>query len=613
MKKTMLLLVLLAALCALAMTPALAEGETSAGYVEQATKVVKDDAEDGELTLRFYDATPHVAYMGFGAYWQYMNQQPLTLRDDGDGVFTLVNDIGAELIVDVEADTITAPDWNRFFDAPLPIETTARGWKDYNMPFVRIVDVTYEGEAAPVTLDLGKYGIQIYADQDDIYLPLSTLSNITTDIGTRHMLYNGDKLYSSKIDLSFKGNEEYYGAEAFKVRMQGAERPDDMIRQCYADLCFIFDNFFGHPGVSIMDQALAEKGFDQALTDLGEEGLAIKEGLHSKDLATYLSSMNRLFMHYLNDGHTSASSDGELLEIEATNLIPDFRKTLSGNYMTDLFSSPKNMRVISSYTIPLQRHAIWGSETYREYGSTAIIRLDQFAMDLAAWNSFYNGEAEMPQDDDFSAVVNGLKKASENPEIKNVIFDISCNGGGSSDMLAAILAMTTGQDKLYGISKLTGRKMIITYETDVNFDGVYDEKDKAARYDFNYGVLTTRYAFSCGNLFPIVMQEGGAVIIGEPTSGGGCCVQLCTDSEGFHFIMSSAQWQLLDSQGNGVEQGCSVDLPIDAPSDYVTDVLVSLLGVNNGIHDFSCYYDDANLDAMMNAWFADQAELDLAA
>ena len=47
-----------------------------------------------------------------------------------------------------------------------------------------------------------------------------------------------------------------------------------------------------------------------------------------------------------------------------------------------------------------------------------------------------------------------------------------------------------------------------------------------ACYDFNYAVLTTRASFSYGNLLPCVMQEHGAVLIGEPTGGGSCSVQM---------------------------------------------------------------------------------------
>ena len=275
-------------------------------------------------------------------------------------------------------------------------------------------------------------------------------------------------------------------------------------------------------------------------------------------------------------------------------------------------NSPVLMNQLANELIPPQREAIWGAEPYREYGSTAIIRLDSFMPDEAAWEAYSGGDDALPEDA-LGYLVDGLRRASENPEIKNVIFDLSCNSGGSSDMMMMILGLTTGQDHIYGINRLTGRRMTLTYEVDANFDGVFDDSDREAAYDFNYGVLTTRHAFSCGNLFPIIMQEGGAVVIGEPTSGGSCCIQIGTDTQGFTFVLSSGQWQLIDSQGESVEGGCSVDLPIEPASNPMLDVLAGAFTVEGGLPDFTAFFDDATLDQMMNDWFADPAQASAAA
>jgi hypothetical protein len=151
-----------------------------------------------------------------------------------------------------------------------------------------------------------------------------------------------------------------------------------------------------------------------------------------------------------------------------------------------------------------------------------------------------------------------------------------------------------------------------TFEADANFDGVFDEKDREVRYDFDYGVLTTRNAFSCGNLFPIIMQEAGAVILGEPTSGGSCCVQVGTDAEGFSYMMSSYQWQLTDSQGNDVEGGCSVDLPMEPQSDEILNSIVKRFSIGNEVPLFQTYYDAERLDKMMTEYFESQSEAKLA-
>ena len=592
------------AMCMVTVFSAAAAAADGEAYTEKMTTVMKDGEEAGELPLRFYEETPNVPYMGMNEYSQLMKQQPLTLKEE-DGMVILENGIGEEIRCDVEGGVITVNDWNRFFDLPLPLENEALGWKDTATRFARITDVDFEGEPEPVILDFARYGIAVHADQEDIYLPVSVLSNMMTDIATNHLLYNGEKLYSQRISLDGKSPEGFWDSEMYRAEFQGEERPEDLVKQCYADLCFNFDYFFGYPGVAPLDEEMAEKGLDQALTDLGRKGLAIKEGLLSSNLNEYLAALNKLFMIYLSDGHTVFISAASLTEdadyVSSLGLMDQLESA------KDMLNSPVTMRQLLNLAIPVQRSLEWDDENYIESGSTAIIRLDSFMPDEEAWKNYYNGESGIPEDP-LGIVLTGLRRASENPDIENVIFDLTCNSGGSPDVMMAILAVTTGQTELYGYHRITDRNMKFTFEADTNLDGVYDERDKEVKYDFNYGVLTTRHAFSCGNLFPIIIQKAGAVLIGEPTSGGSCCVQVGSDAQGFTYMMSSGQWQLLDDEGNSVESGCNIDLPIETKSNSVIDKLVSAVGVDNGFPSFLGYYDEEMLDAMMKEWFADKEE-----
>ena len=58
-------------------------------YTEKAVRVVHDGQEEGELTLRFYEETPNVPYLGIGAYSDYLYQQPLTRKEKEDGTAVL--------------------------------------------------------------------------------------------------------------------------------------------------------------------------------------------------------------------------------------------------------------------------------------------------------------------------------------------------------------------------------------------------------------------------------------------------------------------------------------------------------------------------------------------
>lgn len=610
MKRTLLagLLVLLL-LCALAVS-ASADG---ASYTEKTVPVIVNvnGEKADEVTLRFYDETPHVPYWGLNAYSQYMKHQPLRLVKE-DGTLAMENGIGEKLFCDITAGQITVPNWNRFFDLPLPLEDEALGWKDTATRFARITAIDFEGEPAPVTLDFAKYGIKMYADGDDIYLPVSVLSNMMTDIATNHLLYNGENLYALRFDLEGRPVEGFFESEQLQAEMKGGKRPEDLVRQCYADLCFNFDYFFGHPGKAVLDGPLAEKGLDRALTDLGEDGLAIKAGLLSSDFGEYVSALTRLFAIDLSDGHTVFIGGMQILQEPAFASNPAVSEMTVLGFPTSYLKSPLILKQLRNETIPLMRSQAWGDEPYREYGSTAILRLDSFMPDEQAWADYYDGKGAFPTDD-LGNVVSGLRKASENPAIENIIFDLSCNSGGSPDVMMAILALTTGQNQLYGFQKMTGQKMTFTFDIDTNFDGVFDEKDQDVRYDYNYGVLVTRHAFSCGNLFPIIIREAGAVLIGEPSSGGSCCVQVGSDAEGLSYMLSSAQWQLTDSQFVSVEGGCGIDIAIQPKSNSILDAVVSFAGIDDGLPAYMNYFDDANLDQLMRIWFRQGAQAALAA
>ncbi len=147
----------------------------------------------------------------------------------------------------------------------------------------------------------------------------------------------------------------------------------------------------------------------------------------------------------------------------------------------------------------------------------------------------------------------------------------------------------------------------VTYEVDTNLGGVFDEKDKEGIYSqFNYGVLTTRAAYSCGNLCPFLMQENGAVLLGEPTGGGSCCIQICALSDGMDFAMSSSQWLLTDKEYVSVENGCRTDLPIKGELETIP--LTQGSSVTVEVRDYSGFFTDEELDRMMNEWFAAEEE-----
>ena len=86
----------------------------------------------------------------------------------------------------------------------------------------------------------------------------------------------------------------------------------------------------------------------------------------------------------------------------------------------------------------------------------------------------------------------GLERAKADPEVKNVVLDISNNGGGSLDVLEYIASAVCGRKDFQWQNTLTGQLEKEYFDVDRNLDGVFDEKDDAVDGLFISGGKTGR-------------------------------------------------------------------------------------------------------------------------
>lgn len=572
------------------------------GITEKYVPLVYEDGSVKSAKIRIYKDQPNIPYFGLKAYSDILGTNDITSERDETGNIIFTSSQGIKAIADTNAGTLSTDNWACFHNPKVPIEGCPNYFIDSGCAFMRVSDVKYEGTCSSVTFDFEKYGINMYAVNDDVFLPLSIVSNLMADLSARHMIWNGEKVFflTSISSEKYPFNDVISSPLFDNIFFEGI-RPKDLADETYNELCFSFDYFYGHPGIVELDRAIEEKGLEGALLDLGEEGESLINRLKSEDTIEYYFALNELFMSYLDDkGHTSLGDFyvffGSLvyskLNSEEQTQYEEMYMNLSTIHRHDLYSD-----------ISDTRNAAWGDDIYREYGNTAIIRIMDFQPDISGWQKYYQGLGEIPMDS-VGITYTCLKKASENPKIKNVLFDLSLNAGGSSDELSFITIITTGKNDFYCFDSINKQYYTVYYEADTNLDGIIDEKDKDTIYDqFNYGVLTTKHAFSCGNLFPIMMQEAGAVLIGEPTCGGSCAVQVAVQPDATFYVMSSVQQKNLDSNRVSVESGCKTDLPIEHK-----ETIVNNDGYERVRYDYSSYFNAKKLNKMMNDWFAKQEE-----
>ena len=538
-------------------------------FTERAVPVLRDSLDSKETaTLRFYVDMPDVPYMEIRDYY---NTFYLIGTDRTDGLTEawvpktnsrclLTNLGGYSAEVDIDADTITAYDLSAFTTSAYYLQLELDDENDNNYPFLQYNDITLEPEnPTPITLRLGDYGIDIRGGRDGLYLPLGTLSDIYGTTETIYTVYNGEKIYAVDYQGKFQPDSALTMDDDFAAPF-AALRAADLADFTYRELCFNIDYFYGKPGQEYIHEALTYAGLDAILTQLYPD---IKTKLLSSDFSEFFSGLNLLIHGLLFDGgHTAIISrimedDEELISNALQELL---QEDYSVSFIIAMFK--EIVRANADYS----RETVYNGDYYVEYGDTAMIRLDEFTVDTPAWKAFYAGGGEMPfEGDTLGTIYAGLKRAAANPSIKNVVIDITCNGGGDSAAMNAIEWLMTGEGSIRYENRLTGQVTIAGSTLDANFDGVFDANDRPFT-QFRYGVLTSTYSFSCGNAFPFFMREHGAMILGEQSSGGACAIRIST-AGGVEFGSSAATSIIVTEAGESVDYGCPVDVELSSTPD----------------------------------------------
>ncbi|MBQ8054933.1 MAG: hypothetical protein IJ198_14200 [Lachnospiraceae bacterium] len=533
-------------------------------YTEKILKVVGAASEEQTAAVRFYKESPNVPYMGIGEYFDLMLGGGLTVKADGDGVYTLTNAAGAQAVVDIGKGTVSAQDmpaFENYFDEAR--EGKAGSFKDSDAPYLRLREVVYEDEPTPVVFELGKLGIALHADEDEVWFPVAILSSWLTDIAQNLVVCNGDRLYVCREKSAYEMDNGYFNTEYFDKILTGSERAEDLAAYSYAELGFIFRYMYGYPGRSELDpEILRGEGFDEALEALGEEGQALRGELSSRDFKDFWFAMFKLSDGPMEDGHNNTTLSIGVVDADQTDRYKDFRTyTWSKFDNLEMSEFVKNLSAASGGIYSVRPEEL-STNRYYKCGDTAVILLNGFTVDAQGWNSYYSGGGELPEDT-MGVAARGLKKASEDEGIRNVVFDLSTNPGGYSDAAMGVLSLMTGRDYLNGYNEQSRQAFKVYFDVDRNLDGEINEEDDKVNYDFNYAVMTSGASFSCGNMFPFLVKEEGGMVIGERSGGGSCSIQKAALSEGFEISVSGCKFKLADGGRSDFEQGVTPDIPLE--------------------------------------------------
>ena len=419
-------------------------------------------------------------------------------------------------------------------------------------------------------------GVVIWKDGNsyDLALPLQMFNDVFLASSGFFILYNGNKLY-----LSNKLTDDYWTSGN-----QSGTRSKALAEFCYNELCLNLDFNYGLKAIHGIDR------FPDFNTYFICSG--IDRDLKSTNATTFANALKDVCDFFFDDGHSGYISNSHYLAKDAA--IPETENR-----------TPAKQKAMSDYNYIYKILARGESAPgYKVTGDkkTAVVRFDQFTNahenkaakegHYAAIDGIidsYAGTYENTYDTvSFIHYVN--KQIKDDPNIENVVLDLSCNGGGANHAAAFILAWMLGECTFNFTDSITGAKWAATYVADVDFDGSYMSDDTPdigdTIGDKNLFCLVSPYSFSCANMVAAMLKDSGwATIIGVTSSGGSSTVQRSSTADGTYFQMSSKNVMSLNKNGSNydIDRGVEPHYYISNPANfYNLDKIEALVNsINN--------------------------------
>ena len=149
-------------------------GEKEKDYVERLYPVVDpQNASLGTVTLRFYNDMPNIAYISVSRFQEMIYPgTTIQVKSLGNGKYALSNPF-ATAEVDTEKDTFTSSNYEAFTNMMGMVQQGMPNTTYDALPIIRWKSLEASPKQVNVTLDYGKYGIDIREDGTNVYFTLS--------------------------------------------------------------------------------------------------------------------------------------------------------------------------------------------------------------------------------------------------------------------------------------------------------------------------------------------------------------------------------------------------------------------------------------------------------
>ena len=300
-----------------------------------------------------------------------------------------------------------------------------------------------------------------------------------------------------------------------------------------------------------------------------------KDKLTSTSYDDYNDGMSQFLLRTVDDGHTSVT---EYSVFGSSVFNTEERARVNSEYMgyrkkglLNLNQSLKAAREIAQIKPGLQ-----------VVGNTAYLTFDEFISSSGSVTQYAGAPELYANSNTIAFAYSSLREVSTKyPEVKRVVYDLTCNSGGNVSTLPFLLATMSDDPTLGVFNYYSGEEVSAHYKVDLNGDEKFGQPDDTYKGKYDFFILTSPFSFSCANAFPgYARMARCAKIIGQKSGGGGSIVDQVYTASGYGYNSSSPlTFFTVDDEGVPVENdgGIPVDYEIPVSQFYNRTLLNSTL------------------------------------
>ena len=430
---------------------------------------------------------------------------------------------------------------------------------DDDRPFVnlyrRVPTHSFKREGESTSVFLSEYDISMVVYDDQLYLPLATVSDI---LMPAPITFNSEALFVTRDDL----NNTVTNAEGLTqydlfYRPAKRERSAELARFTYNELCLMLDHCYG-----LKEEHGVTNGFDQYFIAAGLEG-----DLKSTDPIVFTNALYQVLDGYFGDRHSGLTSAsfyaGSDFQASGDN------SSITWDDSKQLYDRFKKAREAAGITADDQIR-----DGYYEIGDTAFVTFDSF---ISAHKDYYDTSLydhfhDIYMTDTISLVIWAHNRIHrQDSPIRKVVIDLSCNGGGHLNACMYIASWVLGAANLSIEDVSNGAQYTTVYWVDVDLDGKCLKDDELGVNYLDVYCLVNGNTFSSGNLLAALFKQDGRVtLVGQTTGGGACTVRNISAADGTLFSISSNYRMSIVKNGAfyNIDRGVEADIPLRKPASF---------------------------------------------